>query len=212
MEQKDAYDNFIRLFDKDDAVRMQALLEKKSWLFNQFYVPFDCEFPSPYEAGGLECLFASSLQFHRLAHQKVESRETSQAVEKFNERFRFIHLYKSIPQKKNKTGCFALADFTDLNKDTYKKIVASFFPCLPKEMFSEKFPLNDLRALFEGPMIGETGQSVIIADRASLNDKSRIHIDCLKKVFLFSDMEEHQKELLEKALHRLSITTEVIHV
>jgi hypothetical protein len=210
---KDVYQNFIDLFSHDSETMLQALKDKKDWVLNKFYIPY--HITEKNEDGemddDLECLFHSSLPFHKLHASKIENKYNLNLIEDFNERYRLARLFKTMPCKKDDDVIYAEADLKELAKDDYKKLVASFFWCLSEEDIKEKFPEGDIRNALQLAMTGSENEAVIIMEKKNLQAHG-LEIEGFKKIYTYTDMSDKVEMLLNKIADELNIRSSMIHV
>lgn len=198
------YQDFIDLFDPEDPVRFKALLLKKHWILDKFYIPYPLETDKDGHCAGIDYLLHSCLYFHKAHYRQIETTESKGLVDAFNEKFKYIKLYTSLPIRKDKNWFFVEVDFHKLDKADYRKLVASFFYCLPPETFKTKFPSKDIRTLFQRPMEGERGEGVLIMDKTALND-GKLEVDGFKRIYIYSDMSDKEKDVLENVAKKMNM-------
>lgn len=212
MVEEQVYQNYIDLFSSEEAKRIKALSSKKEWILNVFYIPYSIVKNQDGVYDGIDCLLHSQVKFHHLHLKTIETELTQKEIRNFNEKYRYMKLYSSLPIRTDKTVFYVQADFRRLDKEVYKRLVASFFWCLPHSAFKKSFFSNDPRALFQRPCEGNKDEGVVIQEKKNLLSNGRFEVDGLEKVFIYSDMNDEQKKLLEKAAEKMNLKEAIINV
>jgi len=212
MDEKVAYSNFVDLFSSDEKKEISALLERKMWILDSFFIPFSLTFQGEDEdEDDMDILFNSALPFRKLILKKTDSIRTISLKKEFNSSYRLCRIYKTLPPRASDDVFYVQADFKNLDKDMYRKLVASFFYCLPLKIMDQVFPDNDIRDVFPLAMEGNKNEAVIILKKKDLF-KGMFKINCFKVLYTYSDMSEKEEKLLMKIANHLNIRTVMIHV
>jgi len=204
--------DFIDLFDEDDCIKLNALLLKKEWILDKFYIPYSLTYQG--ENGcedDMDILYNSALPFRSLPLRQAKDPKTLSQIKLFNSRFMYCKVYRSLPTRVNDDVFYVEADFKGLTKEAYKTLVAAFFFCLPSFRMDSIFPDSDIRSIFKNAMEGTRNEAVIILDKRHLL-KGMYKIGCLKKLYTYSDMPEKEEKLLMKVADYLNIRTVMVHV
>lgn len=204
--------NFIDLFSETSQRQIEALLSKKEWILGTFFVSYRFSQPNSEDSySDIVCLSKCGLPFKKLSYKSIETSESVRIIDKFNENYRYLKLYSSLPQRKNKFNFFAEVDFRKLDKEDYKKLFASFFYCIPSGYLSSSFPEGDIRTIFSRAIEGEKNERVLIIKK-DLLDKNMLKTDAFTKIDAYSDLNEEEEAILRKIATSLNIRVVQIHV
>ncbi|MCI2069620.1 MAG: hypothetical protein LKJ88_08720 [Bacilli bacterium] len=206
------YQNYIDLLGSDEKAKMRALVFKRLWIFDHFFIPYTLEKDKDGIYAGIDCLLHEQIQLSKFEYRSIETAESKAAIDAFNSKFRYIKIFTSLPISRNHNTFYAEADFHHLDKSDYKKLVASFFWCLSPEVFKDKFPSGDLRTIFQHPCEGKKGEAVIIVKKDFTENLCRLNVDGFRKIFIFSDMSDAEKHLLEGVSKKMNLRSVNIHV
>lgn len=212
MDDEVMYKDFIDLFDEDASTRLKAVLLKKDWILNTFYVPFSFSYKG--EDGcedDMDILFNSGLPFRKLPLNNAKNIKDLSLIKLFNSKFMFCKVYRSLPMRTSDDLFYLAADFKHLDKENYQKLVAAFFYCLPCSAFKTSYQDNDPRSFMKNALIGTKNEAVIILNKDKL-DRGMFKVGCLKTLYTYSDMPEKEEKVLLKVADNLNIRAVMIHV
>ena len=159
-------DNIRRLFSDKNEEIYQALLEKKDWIFQSFY----CigSFDSNRDA---EDIIEGKLRFRKLYLNPDEFSDHGNYLmtEEILRQFRFLYLYKNIPDCESGDEFIIRYDFRKLNDREYMMLFPNLYPCLKKDerACSEE---DDLIASMKRAMDDSLGDAVLIMGEKDLTD------------------------------------------
>lgn len=202
MDQDLIYENYLALLSDNPDRKRVALLEKQKWILDSFFIPF-----SLYDKRGLMALDQLSLPFNRLTYRTIETRNTWENTDEFNENYRYIDLYEDIPLDRNKNTFFVQVNFRKLPRPLYLKLFPTFFPCLERDMFYDRSPLNGLSSLFSKAVEGDEGENVIILNKNMLNSNGFYELGQFSCVYIHSDLKDQDRLQIEQtaARHKLRV-------
>jgi hypothetical protein len=183
--------NFYDLYSPNDSIVYRAILEKKDWMFRKLFIP--CDFHALVVDGittypDLFGLMDQAMVFQKLTLNpsdfKDHERDTFKITKAFNEKYRIRYAYEKIVPSPEETTFWVEMDFTKLDKDTYNRLVANFYPCIDNidEMDLFYDPTKDID-LMKYPMYGEKGKWVFVLDAHLLVSDKCFMENCLKKIW-----------------------------
>lgn len=212
MDQFQIYENFINLFSNDEEIRFNALLGKRDWILNRYYIAFNfANRGSEDSYSDLECLSRQALPFKHLNQPRLVNTSLANRIAKFNKKFRIIKLYDTLPDRPNKDTFFVEVNFKKLDKSDYKTLVSNFFYCLNKSYLNIKqFLANDIRSLLLPALIGNDNESVIVLDNKYL-EKNIFKIDGMTKIYLYDDISEKMEDVIEKIVKYTNLKVVIVH-
>lgn len=212
MDQFQIYENFINLFSNDEEIRFNALLSKRDWILNRYYIAFNFASRGSEESySDLECLNRQGLPFKHLNQPRLVNTSLANRIAKFNKKFKTIKLYDSLPERPNKDTFFVEVNFKKLDKSDYKTLVPNFFYCLNKSYLNIKqFLSNDIRSLLLPALIGNDNESVIVLDNKYL-EKNIFKIDGMTKIYLYDDISEQMEDVIEKIVKYTNLKVVIVH-
>ncbi len=214
MDQYQIIDNIMDLYSSDEEVRLEALLAKKEWILDRFYVPYSL---LPSEEGmdnvysDLYALKNKSLPFHRIALKGVLTKSLVTVVETFNRRFRRLRLYESLPTRTDKNTFYVLVDFRKIDRDEYKVLVPLFFYCLTKDVLDDVTFPNDIRKVIAHAVEGNENEAMQIVDIKHLN-KNLLKIDGFMKIYAYDDMTKSQLSTIKELAKYLRLPVVTVRV
>src|SRR5574344_558740 len=210
MDAYQIYQNFIELFSSSDEERYEALLFKKEWILDKFYVPYTFDYANGKAGREIECLIHFMLPFRQLTTLSVETKESINAVKKFNDKYRRLKIYHKLPRRYHKDTFFVEIDFKKLDRDDYKVLVASFFPCLELSEFKDKYPLNDLRTRFKYAIEGYDDSSLLLLDKKYLSNDA-YKVDGFTKIYIYDDISDSNERKLRQIAKYLNLKVVEVH-
>lgn len=146
-------ENLRNLFCDDDSVVYKALLEKKDWINNSFYIVGSFQ-----DNKDIEDIFEQRIRFRKLylEHTKYEA-------------FRVLYLFDNFPETLSDDEFIIKYDFKRLTEQEFKILFANFYPCLNQEerLIEEENPQVQDMKLY---MNKDLGDNVIILDQMNLKD------------------------------------------
>lgn len=209
MNQSQIYENLIDLFSDNDDVRLRALLAKKDWVLNRFYLPFTfVSCPKEGDYTDLESLMKQALVFHKLSQPRLANIEQISLIKAFNKQYSYLKLYESLPTRPNENTFFIEVDFRKLDKDDYKTLLPAFFYCLNKNYF--KLNHNERIGAFLSAMIGTEDEAVLIVKDCKL-EKNILRIDGMTKIYIYDDITEKENAILEKIAKYTGLKVVIVH-
>lgn len=209
MNQSQIYENLIDLFSDDDDVRLRALLAKKDWVLDRFYLPFT--FISNSKEGmysDLEALMKQALAFHKLSQPRLANVEQLSLIKTFNKQYSYLKLYETLPTRSDKNTFYVEVDFRELDKDDYKTLLPSFFYCLKKNYLKLKH--SEIISLYLNAMIGNEDEAVLIVKDHKL-EKNILKIDGMTKIYIYDDISEKENAILEKIAKYTGLKVVIVH-
>ena len=184
MDQYQIIENLIDLYSPDDEVRLEALLAKKEWILDRFYVPYSILPTSEDGYSDLYALKNQALAFHKINLPNITNKSTANMIERFNSRFKLLKLYENLPERPHKHIFYAKVNFRRLDKDEYKVLVPYFFYCL---------------------------DPVQIIDNKNL-DKNIFKIDCFEKIYVYDDLTQNEIASIKDLAKYLQLPVVMVHV
>lgn len=177
-------DNFNRLFDEDDNIVYQAILEKKDWILVPLYLQGDLSISL--DANGqkhfyfLESLFDDTIIFKKL--------ETLQ-----DNNFRYAKFKTKID---NQALFYIEYDFRLIDDKGYQSLVANFYPCLSKKDLNINEESTEVKEILKQYMIGQEDERVIILDKNALLNE-RFFAPVIKRILVQKKAPQEVREVLE---------------
>lgn len=213
MDERQIYECFIDLFSDDDETRLQALLAKKDWILDRFYVPYSlASKPSESTCSDLECLMHQALPFHQLPLPRVATKRSAAVNQIFNDRYRLLRLYEALPRQRPSPDVFYVeVNFNLLEKEDYKALMPNFFYCLGKTTLGRfDYPQNDIRSVLLPALLGTSEEAVLILERKLL-ERGFYRADRLTKLYLYDDLGEKEEALLRKIASYADLKVVIVH-
>ena len=211
MDKYQIYENFVDLLSPDEEKRYEALLAKREWILDKFYIPYSFAIDKDTNTRReLNALAHFNLVFKKLPIRTIETKESLYSVKKFNEKYLRLKMYYNLPIRYHKDTIFVEVDFRKLDKDDYKALVACLFPCIPLSTFKEEFTLNDIRTTFKYACEGNDNSLVLLMDKTKL-DNGLFKIDGFTKLYIYDDIDESMRKALLKLAHRLRLKVVEVH-
>jgi len=163
MDQFQIYENFINLFSNDEEIRFNALLGKRDWILNRYYIAFNFASRGSEESySDLECLTRQGLPFKHLNQPRLVNTSLANRIAKFNKKFKIIKLYDSLPERPNKDTFFVEVNFKKLDKSDYKTLVPNFFYVLDNNYLEKNiFKIDGMTKIYLYDDISEQMEDVI---------------------------------------------------
>lgn len=191
MDQYQIVDNLINLCSDDDELRLEALLSKKEWILDKFYVPYSLNPATEGEYCDLHALKNLALPFHKLVEHGIQNAKNVELIETFNKKFRWVRLYQCLPERTKKHIFYAEVDFRKLDKADYKVLLPYFFYALtPKVLKEISFPKKKQRVLAMA-IQGEEDEVIQIIEKRHL-DKNILKVDCITKIYAYDDLNKEE--------------------
>ena len=81
MDQYQIIENLIDLYSPDDEVRLEALLAKKEWILDRFYVPYSILPTSEDGYSDLYALKNQALAFHKINLPNITNKSTPSIIQ-----------------------------------------------------------------------------------------------------------------------------------
>lgn len=211
MDQYQVIDNLIDLYSDDEELRLEALLAKKEWIIDRFYVPFSIKPAAEGEYSDLQALKNLSLPFHKMSTGGVLTAVEKQMAERFNTKFRRLRLYEHLPERTHKHIFYAQVNFHKLDKDDYKILVPNFYYCLlPSIIASTEFP-NDIRKVFAYAIAGKDEEAMLLVDDKHLN-RNTLKIDGFTKIYVYDDLTKEEIASIKDVAKYLHLPVVNVHV
>lgn len=211
MDQYQIIENLIDLYSPDDEVRLEALLAKKEWILDRFYVPYSILPTSEDGYSDLYALKNQALAFHKINLPNITNKSTANMIERFNSRFKLLKLYENLPERPHKHIFYAKVNFRRLDKDEYKVLVPYFFYCLDPEIVKDSNIPNDIRKVIAYAISGEETEAVQIIDNKNL-DKNIFKIDCFEKIYVYDDLTQNEIASIKDLAKYLQLPVVMVHV
>lgn len=212
MEQSQIYENFVRLFSADSDERLNALLSKKDWILDRYYLPFT--FVSVNGDGNysdLEGLMKQGLLFRPLPRPRLAEADELQKISLFNDRFRYVKMYERLPKRPDRNTFFVEVNFKKLDRDDYRTLVSNFFYCLNRKVIAgHSFNSKDIRSVLLTAMLGSEEEAVLILDKHKL-DKNIFKIDGMTKIYLYDDIAEKEEAIINRIAYHTNLKVVMVH-
>ncbi|HBD06469.1 MAG TPA: hypothetical protein DCY93_03560 [Firmicutes bacterium] len=210
MDQYQILDNLMDLYSADEDVRLEALLAKKEWILDRFYVPYSLISTGEEEYSDLLALKNKALPFHKITLKGVTTKYLVNIVETFNRRFRRLRMYENLPSRSQRHIFYVQVDFRKLDKDDYKVLVPLFFYCLRKDVVSDVKLPNDIRKVIALAIEGQDNEAMQIVDIKHL-EKNIMKVDGFKKIYAYDDMSEKELESVKGIAKYLHLPLVMVH-
>lgn len=214
MDQYQIVDNLMDLYSNDEEVRLEALLAKKEWILDRFYVPYSL-LPLEQDDDGVSDLHAlknKALPFHKFTLKGVMTKSLLSLSERFNQRYRRLKIYESLPNKRSHHHIFyVLVDFRKIDRDEYKVLLPLFFYCLTKDILEDLTLPNDIRKVIALAIEGKEDEAMQIVDIKHLN-KNMLKIDGFMKIYAYDDMTKDELSTIKDMAKYLHLPVVMVHV
>lgn len=152
--------NFYDLYSDNDEEVYRAIIEKKDWILDEFYIPGDLNIER--DENGirhfpmLEDVVNDVISLKPYPFMLPNMGEDSS-------KYRYIVLYKKMKRELNPPLFWVKYDFRNIDEESYKALLANIFPRLPEEELEiEKDDNDDIKRLMKFMMIGEDHEMVLI--------------------------------------------------
>lgn len=208
--------NLYKLYSSDDSVSYQAILEKKNWMFQKLYVPISFKSKIVNQKDIYEELYAlidqafvfKSLSYQKSKYGNYDSKKVKKMIDIFNQNYSYLYLTNVIDFDTEKDIFYAEIDLSKISQETYKILVANFFPCLKEEELEIKLDLTSIVEILKLAMLNEKG-FVFILENDKLLDK-KLFLPVIKKLHYQSNLDQEKVETIEEIARRLNVEV-IIH-
>ncbi len=208
--------NLYKLYSFDDSVSYQAILEKKNWMFQKLYVPISFKAKIVNQKDIYEELYAlidqafvfKSLSYQKSKYGNYDSKKVKKMIDIFNQNYSYLYLTNVIDFDTEKDIFYAEIDLSKISQETYKILVANFFPCLKEEELEIKLDLTSIVEILKLAMLNEKG-FVFILENDKLLDK-KLFLPVIKKLHYQSNLDQEKVETIEEIARRLNVEV-IIH-
>lgn len=211
MDQYQIIDNLIDLYSDDEELRLEALMAKKEWIIDRFYVPFSIKPAIEGEYSDLQALKMLSLPFHKMNTTGVLTTTQKSMAEKFNSKFRRLRLYEHLPERPHKHIFYVQVNFHHLDRDDYKVLVANFYYCLLSSVLDSTVFPSDIRKVFAYAVEGEEDEAMLIVDDKYLN-RNVFKVDGFTKIYLYDDLTKEEIASIKDIAKYLRLPVVNVHV
>lgn len=191
--------NFNKLFSDNDQDVYQAVLEKKDWILNRYYI-IGTYSNNTY----IEDCFEGRLRFSKLMINSSLFDFNGQITEEknkiFNERYRVCYLNNNLPELDDVNDFIIEINFNKLNDSQYRELFANFYPCLDEKEIKKAYRGNDLLLA----MNKNIGDNVLIMDIFNLIDGC-YNCRVIESIFIHRNADLEIKALFRKMCDNLNI-------
>ena len=151
----------------------------------------------------------SSFIFKKLFYKKEIFLDTYyeqclQMIEKFNNKFRYLHLYEEIDFNLDRDIFFVEIDTTKMDDKVYKDLLGNFYPCFshPTDL-DLVYDKDNLLELLKLPMVNEKGFVLILSTDVLLND--RYYLPIIKKLHYSKKLNKDKIEAVKEIANSLGV-------
>ena len=100
MDKYQIYENFVDLLSPDEEKRYEALLAKREWILDKFYIPYSFAIDKDTNTRReLNALAHFNLVFKKLPIRTIETKESLYSVKKFNDKYLRLKMYYNLDRK-----------------------------------------------------------------------------------------------------------------
>lgn len=198
--------NIRRLFSDKNEEIYQALLEKKDWIFQEYYCigSFDSN-------QDVEDIIDGKLRLRKLYidPQQFSDREKLSMTEETLKQFRFLYLYRNLPKCEHSDEFVIRYDFRKLNDREYKMLFPNLYPCL-SETDRDSVEEDRLVASMKRAMDDSLGDAVLIMNEQDLID-SCFPCRAVGEIFIPSSLEAGYSTPLRLLCAKLNISCKEVN-
>lgn len=207
-------ENFYNLYSLDDQVCYKAILEKKDWIFRRLFIPVSFTkivedgkdlYPELYALMDSSFLF-KEMYYNRELFEGVDYQKVLGIINKFNEQFRYLHLYENLNFEDKDTFFVEINPFK-IDDKVYKDLVSNFYPCFDSINELElKYDEEDMLDLLKLAMFNKEGFVLILSNEALLNN--RYYLPVIEKIHYKSNIGKDKIEAIKEIASSIEVECE----